>query len=512
MDNNRSAFSLLPDLRVASLRARAEGFFGSLNVSPVASRLIHGTLWSLLGALASRGFNVLVNICIARILGRENLGELAMIESTLGLFGMLTGFGLGFTATKYVAEFKLSDPLRAGRILSLAKTITFIMGMLMVVAVVVLAPWLAQSTLRRPELTPILRIGAILLLVNSLNMAQSGSLAGFEAFRQIARINLIQGVVGPFVSLPLVYLYGVKGAVVASIIGSVIGFWLCTRVVRNLCERYNIVSRRFDVSSFQELPLMWKFSLPALLSQALVGPVAWFCNSMLIRAPEGYSQLGLFNVANAWRNQLVFLVGIIPSVLLPILSSEMGDRAAFRRLSYKNLCLMWMLSLPLSVLSGLAAFLVTTLLYGHQYRDARYGALSLTALVFFVAVGGTAGTSVVSEGKMWLGAIFNFFWAALLIAFCYLFINRLGFMGMALSYWLAYFFQTILQVGYVLAKTERSVRSIARLSVLSLMCLLPIPLMSIRVVGDNIIVTALIVMMLLSVFTVREARALMKAA
>ena len=43
-----------------------------------------------------------------------------MIQSTVGMFGVFAGFGLGLTATKHVAEFRQSDPDRAGRIIGLS--------------------------------------------------------------------------------------------------------------------------------------------------------------------------------------------------------------------------------------------------------------------------------------------------------------------------------------------------------------------------------------------------------
>ena len=50
------------------------------------------------------------------------------------------------------------------------------------------------------HLTDVLRIGSIILLFNALNGAQGGALAGFEAFKTIARISLFVGLA----DLPLI--------------------------------------------------------------------------------------------------------------------------------------------------------------------------------------------------------------------------------------------------------------------------------------------------------------------
>ena len=62
---------------------------------------------------------LIASMVVARILGKNEFGELGMIQSTVGMLGVFAGFGLGLTATKHVAELKHSNPERTGRILSL---------------------------------------------------------------------------------------------------------------------------------------------------------------------------------------------------------------------------------------------------------------------------------------------------------------------------------------------------------------------------------------------------------
>ena len=45
-------------------------------------------------------------VLAGRLLGTAGFGEVGMIQSTQGLFGVLAGAGLGLAATKYVAEYR----------------------------------------------------------------------------------------------------------------------------------------------------------------------------------------------------------------------------------------------------------------------------------------------------------------------------------------------------------------------------------------------------------------------
>ncbi|MCL5281662.1 MAG: oligosaccharide flippase family protein, partial [Planctomycetes bacterium] len=162
--------------------------------SPLGYRLARGTVWSTAGAVTARGLSLLSSIVIAHLLSQVGFGELGILYSTVALFQVFAGFGLGVTATKYVAEHRHSDPAKAGRIIAMAWLVTVATGASCAVLLAVLAPWLAAHTLAAPHLSRPLRITAIALFLTAVNSAQAGALSGFEAFKSIARLNVITGV------------------------------------------------------------------------------------------------------------------------------------------------------------------------------------------------------------------------------------------------------------------------------------------------------------------------------
>jgi O-antigen/teichoic acid export membrane protein len=84
--------------------------FNRIVNSPIGYRLASGVFWSTAGAVISRGLMLAAWVLVARMLGKTGYGELGMIQSTVGMFGVFAGFGLGLTATKHVAEFRRSNP------------------------------------------------------------------------------------------------------------------------------------------------------------------------------------------------------------------------------------------------------------------------------------------------------------------------------------------------------------------------------------------------------------------
>jgi O-antigen/teichoic acid export membrane protein len=85
----------------------------------------------------------MASIIAARVLGRTVFGEFGMIQSTLNMFMTFANLGVGLTATKYVAEFRKTDPQRAGRIIAMSTAMAAVLGTAVGVVLVATSSWVA---------------------------------------------------------------------------------------------------------------------------------------------------------------------------------------------------------------------------------------------------------------------------------------------------------------------------------------------------------------------------------
>src|SRR5215472_8397801 len=115
--------------------------------SPLSYRLLHGTFWSLTGVVIARLSGFAASILVARFLGRDGFGRLGVIQSTVAMFQVFAGFGLGLTATKYVSEFYKSERKRAGRIIGFSNLVAIVTGGVMSAVLFLSSDWLARHTL-----------------------------------------------------------------------------------------------------------------------------------------------------------------------------------------------------------------------------------------------------------------------------------------------------------------------------------------------------------------------------
>ena len=412
----------------------------------LGARFAKGTFWAFLGTLIAQGLGMVASIVTARLLGTTGFGEYGMINSTIGTFGVFAGLGLGLTATKYIAEYRQSDPVRAGRILELATRAAMISSGLVALILLGISPWLATHTLNAPHLDKGLALGCLLLLFNSLNGLQSGALGGFEAFKTIAKVNFLRGILNFPLMLAGVWFFGLMGAISAQVLVSVAGWWLNHRAIRRECDKAGIP--RHGNHLRMEIPTLWNFAFPAFLSGIVVGPFLWLSNTLLVHQPGGYGELGLLSVANQWRTVLMLLPGIFNSVALPMLSSGQENSVHFEKTMDISQSLSIMIILPAA-----AALLLGNrwimLLYGPEYAAGGPVFVSLLTGVAIAGIGSAPGSAIQATGRMWLGALLNLTWGIALLGLTALFVPHLGGFGLALAFALAYVFLALWAYVYL---------------------------------------------------------------
>ena len=419
---------------IALLQVWAQAQFEEfLPTASLRRRFSSGAAWSLIGAVSSRGCLLAASIGSARILGVQGFGELGMIQSTAGMFGVFAGMGLGLTATKYVAEFRENEPARAGRILALSSIIALISGILMSATLIGTASYLSAHTLGASNLAEPLAIGSGLVMFGAMNGAQTGALAGLEAFRAIARVNAWVGVSTLFLVLYGAWHGGLRGVLSGLVAASALNWLLNNIAIRKECARAGI---KYHFSScLKEWRVLYRFSLPAFLASVIVGPAIWICNALLVNHPNGYTQMALYTASDKWRLLILFIPTSVMGMALPMLSNMhgTGDPAGFQKVFKANLILNLLLTiLPAFIIAICAVPILST--YGNTYREA----WPVLAILAFSSIPETLnnflGYALISKGRVWWRFVFDGVLAAALIGISFWAIPRWGAIGLAVGY------------------------------------------------------------------------------
>lgn len=417
-----------------------------LDKNPMRRRLARGAFWTLAGSMAARLLTIPISIILARWMGPSKYGELGVINSSIDLFVVFAGFGLGLTATKHVAELRRSDPERAGRILALSTATAGITAALTAIVFFLMAPYLAAHALNAPHLAGLLRISSLVLFLAAINGAQLGGLFGFEAFRATARIQTIIGLTSLPLTLAGYWLGGLDG-IVWSMVACRLVDWLLRRLA--LISEASQAGVPFRLRGWtKELPVLWRYSVPALLAGILVAPVNWACTAMLVNRPGGYVEMGIFNVANQWYGALLFLPTVLGSGLLPLLSDRLGQKDGHSSLRVVVFMLRMnsLIVLPAVALGALLSPWIMHF-YGPAYERGwpTLVVVLLTAGIFAILV--PVGDVIAASGRMWAGMAMNGGWAAVFIGSTMLLVHR-GAFGLGSARLIAYGAHAIWTVAF----------------------------------------------------------------
>ncbi len=408
-----------------------------VEASPLGTRLARGAFWSLAGSFISRGLGLLAAILVGRMLGKDDYGALGIIQNTIGMFGTLAGFGMGLTANKHVAEFKRSDPARAGRIIGAASALAWLTSGVMAIVLLLAARWLAAHTLAAPHLGGLLRLGALLILLGGINGAQTGVLSGFESFKAIARINLITGLLSFPLMLVGAHYWSLTGVVWALIIVQLLNCLLCYQTVRTEAERFRIPIR-FN-STAEDRRLFWSFSMPAVLTGVLNSLVSWGAGALVVNQAGGYGDMGIYNAALRVKLLPEMFLGMLIAPMLPILSEAFGknDHHTFQRTLQFNFTLAALIIIPVSLVQA-AAPALTLLPFGAGYRDGLETVQWLMLHAVAYALIFPMGSILISMGEMWFSWIVNLIYAVLFGLGAWWLVPRHGAAGYAAAMVLAY--------------------------------------------------------------------------
>lgn len=299
------------------IKEKAILIFERLRRSP----LFKDSMWSLIGSTVGRGLSLIAGILVARFLGKEIYGEYGIIKTTLIYIEIFSTFGLGYTATKYIADYKKSNPEKVSSVCIATLKITLFTSGLMALMVLVFAKQIAEI-IDAPHLYNTLSITAVGIIANAINIAQIGVLSGFAEFKVIARNTTISGIVTFVLTAILTYIWGLNGAVMALVLSYGTQCLINQISVRSLVKQYE-KPKGYQRELYKELVT---FSFPIALQESLYSLTSWVISFMLIKL-AGYGELGLYSAAGQWAAIISFIPGILRNVTLSHLSSNMSNQS-----------------------------------------------------------------------------------------------------------------------------------------------------------------------------------------
>lgn len=361
------------------------------------SRLLSDSFWSLLGNIVSKGLSLAAGIIVARLLGKELFGEYGIIKNTLMTIAVFSSFGLGYTATKYIAEFRTKDQNIMAIILKLSFRITLIVSGVMAFCLFLFSGYVAETILSAPHLQNPLRILSVLIVFNALVTTQVGVLSGLGKFKETARINSITGIIVFISSTILTLLYGFDGALYALLICQVINWLLNKKLISTSIPKLSSFSTESNKDILKQILY---FSFPVALQEGVYSLLQWV-GSIILVTYASFGELGLFTAAMQWNAIILFVPGIMRNVILTHLSEHKNDEQRHSKVLQTTLFINVGMTLVPAILVYLFSAYINKL-YGTSYE--RLDSLISVAVfaTIFISISNVYSQAYMSKGMNWL--------------------------------------------------------------------------------------------------------------
>jgi O-antigen/teichoic acid export membrane protein len=354
--------------------------------------------WSILATVISQGGTLLASIALGHVLGVRDFGLYAFFQSGVNVAFTFVQSSFGLMATRYVAEFKDREPLRALQIAVLGRRASLLLGLALAVPLVLLGIH-ANSDMSFTVIVAFVLLSLVVLPAGAVSQFQVGVLMGLHAWQRAAAVAL--------------------GDVVAIIVLATIGAWLAgaagawVGLTLALCVRAAISSAQLrqsmgsqsqaaasDASGWSRL--YGNFAVPGLLGAVGFAFCLWFGNYFLLRQAGGKEELGLFAAAYVLRTVIVFVPGQIATAGLALLgrTQASADAGDYRRVLWSGIGISAAVSLGLAGAFALVGPR-TLLLFGSDFRPSSFLFHSILAGGVVEALASAAYQSLPGRARMW---------------------------------------------------------------------------------------------------------------
>lgn len=435
-----------------------ELLFRKRKITNLSGRLIKGASWALLGSIMGKGIIMISYIWVARLLSQNVYGEFGILRSTINMFTVFAGMGLGTTASKYISQYRNVNPDKAGNIYMLSNLLIYFIASIFALSLFVTSSYIAEYSLEAPNLSDEIKVGSIVLFFITINSVQNGALAGFEDFKSISINNFVSSCIQSICIIIGCYWNGILGILIGWGVGSFSCYFFNRRSINRQLFKYNISYSKYKIPK-EELSVLWKFSVPTLLASIMVAPILWWTKTYLVSQAD-YEEMAVFDVVEQWYTMVLYIPIALSQIILPILTNIMEEGTIYQYVKVIkanlaiNVCISLLLSLGVIIIGPYIMGI-----YGEGFIDIK--ALTIMMLTTIASSAcNVVGQVIASRDKMWHGLCFNLVWAILVISFTILFVGKceMGASGLALAILLSYSLHFIFQTSYIWKIVHNSLR------------------------------------------------------
>ncbi len=313
-------------------------------------RAIDSMLWVTIDKTGGYLLLFISNLVLARLLMPEDFGCIAMLHVFIAIADIIVhgGFGTALIQKKNPSHIDYASVFFINLVISV-----FLYGLLFVSAPVI------SRFYAMPVLTKVLRVQAIVLILNSLTVVQLSILKKNLRFKALAVRNLLSHFIGLVTGiLCALYGMGVWSLVINTLMTQVFGVLLLWKASN---------WRPTFLFSFESIKNLFGFGGFMMLS-SIIGSIYNELQSLLVGKYYTSADLGYVNQAKKLEGvPSGALSSVVTQVSFPVFSQLQDDVVALKHGLKKNIKSIQYINLPMMLLLMVIAEPLIELLYGERW-------------------------------------------------------------------------------------------------------------------------------------------------
>ena len=190
-------------------------------------------------------------IILARVVGQQQFGEFGMVQTTLGVAGMMAGFGLGSSADTLCCAIQQDRSVtsrsshNSGFLFHMVPDSCSWSDRLSPAA-----GFIAREVLHARHLQTALIWGTLLMMAMVMRGVQSGVLAGLERFDVMAEsATLLEGIASLLGLVGLAWLFGIEGGLLGLAFGTFVAWLAGQYALRRTLRDHKVTVRSLSTGA-----------------------------------------------------------------------------------------------------------------------------------------------------------------------------------------------------------------------------------------------------------------------
>ena len=305
-------------------------------MSSIASKSIHGIVWSAVERFSLQGMQFLIGIILARLLSPSDFGMIGMLSIFLSVSQTFIDCGFSNALIRQ-KDASVKD-------YGTAFVINFAISLLAFAILFFAAPFVA-SFYKMPDLQPVMRVISVTLIINALFTVHKVKLTRNVDFKTQSKASFCSALISGILGIALAYNgFGVWSLVYQTVCNSVLNLILMTTLLKWFPKPV------FSKDSFHTL-----FGFGSkLLVASIISSIYSNLYNIVIGKQFSASSLGYYTRADHLGNfPSQNVAGILSRVTYPILSQLQDDAERLKGIYVKYLQIACFAVFPLMM--GLAA-------------------------------------------------------------------------------------------------------------------------------------------------------------